>query len=244
MTFKSITLASLAAAAVLSFAPATAMADDGVAFNAGLVTDYRYRGISQSRLKPALQGGIDYTAGPFYLGAWGSTIKWLKDFAADASVEIDVYGGYKGEISKELTYDVGFLTYIYPSNSLSPNANTTEVYGALSYGPVTAKYSHSLTNTFGNADSKNSNYLDITATFEVADGWTLAPHIGRQRISGPSAGVGTYTDVSVTLSKDFKGVVPSLALVSTDADKSFYSSPVNGKFLGKTALVLGVKVNF
>ena len=47
----------------------------------------------------------------------------------------------------------------------------------------------------------------------------------------------------MTLSKDFKGIVPSIALVGTDADKVFYSSP-KGKALGKSALVLGVKYNF
>ena len=55
---------ALATTAVL---PSLAYAD--VAFNAGVVTDYRYRGISQSRLKPAVQGGVDYTQAAFYLGA-------------------------------------------------------------------------------------------------------------------------------------------------------------------------------
>jgi uncharacterized protein (TIGR02001 family) len=86
----------------------------------GAVTDYRYRGISQTRLKPALQGGVDYSAGGFYLGAWASTIKWIKDAGGDASAEIDLYGGYKGEIAKDVTFDVGVLTYQYPSNKLAP----------------------------------------------------------------------------------------------------------------------------
>jgi hypothetical protein len=47
-----------------------------------VVTDYRYRGISQTKLKPAVQGGVDYAAGGFYVGAWASTIKWIKDAAA------------------------------------------------------------------------------------------------------------------------------------------------------------------
>src|SRR5687767_7899350 len=59
-----------------------------LSFNVGAVTDYRYRGISQSRLKPALQGGVDYTHGSgFYVGAWASTIKWIKDAGGDADVE-------------------------------------------------------------------------------------------------------------------------------------------------------------
>ena len=80
---KSLSLASIAVAVAALSAVAvpsiTLAADSSVAFNVGVVTDYRYRGISQSRLQPALQGGVDFTAGAFYLGAWGSTIKWIKD---------------------------------------------------------------------------------------------------------------------------------------------------------------------
>ena len=50
-----------------------------LSFNVSLTSDYRYRGISQSRLKPAIQGGVDYALpGGFYVGAWASTIKWIK----------------------------------------------------------------------------------------------------------------------------------------------------------------------
>ena len=65
-------------ACVAAFAagvPAASFAD--VAFNVGVVSDYRYRGISQSRVKPAIQGGVDYTNGPVYLGMWASSIKWI-----------------------------------------------------------------------------------------------------------------------------------------------------------------------
>jgi uncharacterized protein (TIGR02001 family) len=239
--------ALLAVAAVLAAAaPAVSHAEDPpaspVTFNVGLTSDYRYRGISQTRLKPAVQGGIDYSNGPFYLGAWASNIKWIKDLGGDANVEIDLYGGYKGEISKELTYDVGVLTYQYPSNKLSPSANTTEIYGALTYGPATLKYSHALTNTFANPDSKNSYYLDLSAGFELSKGLTLTPHIGYQKIKGPFSGVGSYTDISLTLAKDFDGLVVSGALIATDADKSFYVA--NGKELGKTTVVVGLKYNF
>jgi uncharacterized protein (TIGR02001 family) len=234
-------LFALAAAATLSAVPAASYAD--VAFNVGVVTDYRYRGISQSRLKPALQGGVDYTNGGLYLGAWASTIKWVKDGGGDGNLEIDLYGGYKGEIMKGLGYDVGLLTYVYPGNSLPTNANTTEIYGALTYGPATLKYSHALTNTFGAPDSKNSFYLDLSASFEVFDGWMLAPHAGYQKIKGPLSDPATYSDFSLTVSKDFKGLVPSIALVATDSDKAFFVTPA-GKHTGKTALVLGLKYNF
>jgi uncharacterized protein (TIGR02001 family) len=233
--------AACAASALLAASPAqaqTAAPAASVAFNAGLTTDYRYRGISQTRLKPALQGGLDYANGPFYLGAWGSTIQWIKDGGGGASVEVDIYGGYKGQVSKELSYDIGVLTYQYPSNGLKPSANTTEIYVALTSGPVTAKYSNSTTNLFGFANSKGSGYLDLSATFEVA-GISVTPHLGRQMVK--NQGSYSYTDYSLTLSKEVSGVVWSGALIGTNT--SAYTGPGN-KDLGKPSLVLGAKINF
>jgi len=249
---KSFLAAVVVAAAAV---PGVSFAD--LSFNVGAVSDYRYRGISQSRLKPALQGGADWSNGGFYVGTWASTIKWIEDtgtiFGVDvgnADVEVDIYGGYKGEIAKGFGYDVGVLQYWYPGNklnNLSPffkNANTTEIYGALTFGPATLKYSHALTNTFGNPDSKNSYYVDLSAGFEVPWGLTITPHIGYQKIDGPYDPVASYTDYSLTVSKEFvKGLVVSLAAVGTDAEKTWYVSPSN-KFLGKTSAVLGVKYNF
>jgi len=237
MKITSLGLASIVALATL---PTAAYAQ--LAFNVGAFSDYRYRGISQTRLKPAVQGGVDFAAGGLYIGVWASSIKWIKDAGGDASVEVDLYGGYKGEVAG-LSYDVGALTYQYPSNKLSTSANTTEIYGALTFGPVTGKYSHAVTNTFGAPDSKNSYYLDLSATFDLGFA-SLTPHVGYQKYKGPVADAASYTDYAITLSKDFSGLVVSVAVVGTDADKSFYSSPINGKELGKAGVVLGVKYNF
>jgi uncharacterized protein (TIGR02001 family) len=234
------------AVAVLALAASSVFAQEAtssLSFNLGAVSDYRYRGISQTRLKPALQGGLDYAhASGFYVGAWGSTIKWIKDAGGDADAEIDVYGGYKTEVASGLTLDVGLLQYVYPSHKLAISPDTLEAYAALSWGPVTAKYSHSTSNLFGFADSKGSGYLDVTANFDLGSGFTLAPHVGHQKVRrNPAA---SYTDYSLTLAKDFSGLVVSGAVVGTDAEKSAYTSTVGSKFLGKTGVVLGLKKTF
>jgi len=226
--------------------PAAAPADP-LSFNLSVTSDYRYRGISQTRRKPALQGGADYAFDSgFYVGTWLSTIKWIKDAGGKGSVEWDIYGGYKTEVAKGLTLDVGVLQYEYVNNKLGDvegwaNANTTEIYGALTFGPVTAKYSHSLTNLFGTVDSKNSGYLDVSAALDVGGGFTLTPHVGHQTVKHWSAG--SYTDYSLTLNKDFAGLTFGAAVIGTDATKSSYSDP-NGKFNGKTQLVVSVKKTF
>lgn len=236
------TLSRLALALVA--ATATAMpvqAADSLSFNAGLTSDYRYRGISQTRLKPALQGGVDFAADSgFYVGAWGSTIKWVKDGGGDGNAEIDLYGGYKTEIASGLTLDVGVLQYVYPSNKLNPSANTFEGYGALSFGPATLKISRSFTNLFGFADSKGSMYYDLSATFDLGSGYSVTPHVGRQTVKNLSAA--SYTDYSLTLNKSIDALTLSLGVV--DAKTGVYISPVGNKDLGKRGVVLGAKYTF
>ncbi len=233
----------LVSALALSVLPSVSHAQ--LAFNAGVFSDYRYRGISQTRLKPAVQAGVDYAAGGLYVGAWASSIKWIKDAGGNANAEIDLYGGYKGDIVKDsLTFDVGVLTYQYPSNNLATKAETTEIYGALTFGPATLKYSHSVSNLFGFADSKNSGYVDLSATFDVG-GFSVVPHVGYQKVS--NNGNYSYTDYSLTVSKDFSGLVVSAAAIGTNTKKlggsPAYVSP-QGKDLGKAGLVVGLKYNF
>jgi uncharacterized protein (TIGR02001 family) len=214
--------------------------DYTLSYNVGVVTDYRYRGISQSRLKPALQGGADFAhSSGFYLGTWASTIKWIKDGGGDAKVEVDLYGGYKFAAGP-VGMDVGVLRYLYPSSSLPVNPDTTEIYVAGSYGPATLKYSHAVTNLFGFSDSKGSGYLDLSATFDLGNGWSVVPHIGHQKVK--NNGAFSYTDYSITVAKDLgNGLVASLAVVDTDNDN--YLAP-NGKNLGRSGAVLGLKYSF
>ncbi len=247
-------------------APAAAPAPaDPLSFNVGVVTEYRYRGISQSRLKPALQGGADYAfENGAYVGVWASTIKWIKDAGTIAGVdtgsaplEIDLYGGWKGEIAKDLTLDLGGLYYLYNGNKYkripgASNANTFEVYGALTYGIFTAKYSYALTNLFGTGggagaqESTESYYLDLSANIDLGGGFTLTPHIGRQQVA--KYNLYSYTDYAVTLAKDMGGGLSlTAALIQADVKKvggvAVYASPAN-KNLGKGTVVLGAKYTF
>ena len=233
-----LTIGAMPAMAQQAAAPAEAVAP--LSFNLGLTSDYRYRGISQSRVKPALQGGADYAfESGFYVGTWASTINWIKDGGGNGNVEIDLYGGYKTEVAKGLTLDVGVLQYYYPSNKLSPSADTFEVYGALSFGPVTAKYSQSTGNLFGFANSSSSGYVDLSATFDLGEGFSLVPHIGHQSVKNSSKF--DYTDYSLAISEDYAGLSFTGAIIG--ADTNAYVGPSN-KNLAKSGLVLTVKKTF
>jgi uncharacterized protein (TIGR02001 family) len=243
--------AKLAALLSLLFASGALMAqttkppepDYTLSANIGAVTDYRYRGISQTRLKPAIQGGADFAhKSGFYIGTWASSIKWIKDAGGDANAEVDLYGGYKFTTGP-VGLDVGVLRYLYPGSSLPINPDTTELYIAGTWGPATLKYSHAVTNLFGFADSKNSYYVDLNATFELPwYGLTLTPHLGHQSVNNNSAS--SYTDWSLTLGKDFgNGFSASLAYVDTSTDA--YRGPAPDlKNLGKATAVLGVKYTY
>ena len=235
-----LAIGSLTSVAQAQTAPAAP--ESTLSYNVGVTTDYRYRGISQSRLQPALQGGVDYAdKSGFYVGAWASSIKWIKDAGGNGNTEVDLYGGYKGAVG-EVAYDLGFLRYEYPSNKLAVSANTNEVYGAATFGPATLKYSHAVSNLFGFANSKNSYYLDLSAAFDLGDGFSLVPHVGYQSVK--NNGAYSYTDYALTLGKDLgNGLSASAALVGTDADKAMYYTPA-GKFTGKSGLVVGLKYAF
>jgi uncharacterized protein (TIGR02001 family) len=209
--------------------------------NVALTSDYRYRGLSQSRLAPALQGGADYTHNPsgLYAGVWGSTIKWIDDIGGDSLIEIDLYGGKRGEIAPSITYDVGGLYYVYPSDGLQTKATTFEVYGQVGWGPGYIKYSHATTNLFGTADSKGSGYLDIGANVEIASGLTLNIHAGHQRVANNS--IYSYSDYKVGVTKDFGVAAVSLALIKAQTDQFF--TP-HGKNLGRSGAVLTVSKTF
>ena len=236
---------ALASAGTAMAQTAPAAPESSLSFNVGAVNEYRYRGLSQSRLDPALQGGVDYAdKSGAYIGVWGSSIKWIKDAGGKAGTEVDIYGGYKFTVG-DVGYDVGFLRYEYSGNAMAAvtgaNANTNELYGAATVGPATLKYSRSTGNLFATAGSKGSGYFDLSATFDMGDGYSLTPHLGRQIVKGSS--FYSYTDYALTLGKDLgNGLAASAALIGTNANTGAYS--YGTKQLGKAGLVVGIKYAF
>ena len=241
-------------AGTAAMAQTTAPAPDyTLSYNVGVTSDYRFRGISQTTFDPALQAGADFAhKSGFYLGVWGSNVSWLRNFsgASDGALEVDLYGGYKGEISKDFAYDLGVITFQYPGNktanvsATAVNANTTEIYGALTYSIVTAKFSQSTGNFVANANSSGSQYFEVAANFDLGSGFSLSPHVGRQTIPNQTNNAGDYTDYSLTLAKDFgNGLTASIAAIGTDAKDAFYKV---GRFdnLGKDTVVVGLKYSF
>jgi len=218
--------------------------------NVTVVNDYRYRGISQSNFKPAIQGGFDYAhESGFYIGNWNSSISWISDSYANsylgtassvsAPIEMDFYGGYKKEFFGEgFASDFGVLQYYYPTSGLpngAINPNTTELYAAQNFalGPVTgfAKFSYAVSNTFANYNSRGSYYPDLTVNYDTGIwGLALNGHVGYQYIAGnisatssvSNSNLYSYTDWKAGLTKDFGGGLSgAIAYVGTNAKTSY-----------------------
>lgn len=256
------------AIALISAATAAIAQDKGpepdysVTYNIGAVTDYRVRGIAQTDFRPAVQGGVDFAhKSGFYLGTFASNVNWVKDFngATKGNIEVDLYGGFKDSITSDISFDAGIISYQYPSNNSGAagtpgagafaNASTTEVYLMLTYKVVNLKYNRSVTNFLGNLDSKGSQYVDLNASFDLGNSFSLTPHVGRQMIpnQGDGGNKGDYTDYSLSVAKDFgNGAVVTLTALGTNTKKgsgTFYHD-FGDRDLGKSTATLGVKYSF
>jgi len=260
--------AAFAQTAPAAEAPAAPEASP-ITANVSLTSDYRYRGISQSNLKPAIQGGFDYAhESGFYIGNWNSSITWVNNLSPSVSsgVEMDFYAGFKKDLIAEgFATDIGVLQYYYPTsgNFVSPNVNpnTTEIYAAQNFttGPVTGflKFSYAVTNTFGNQNSSGSFYPDLTANYDTGIwGLALNAHVGYQYIAGTPTGsttsnssVYSYTDWKFGVTKDFGGGLSlAAAYIGTNAKKIdglyAYSNPTTNKNNGGNTGVLTLTKTF
>ncbi len=183
----------------------------------GFTTDYAFRGVSQSDEELAVQGSFDYSHDSgLYLGAWGSSV----DFT-DADLEVDLYGGYTGELGGGLTFDVGGIYYYYPGARDSLNYDFFEVALALGYDFEAAAVSAAVNYSpeyFGDSGDAvyYAGYVDVPLPYD----FTLSGHVGYQTIDDNAAfGLEDYVDYSVGVGYSFEGFDLALQFVDTDLDE-------------------------
>lgn len=221
-------LRSLAvAAAFLSFAGiAVVHADEATAGpvtgNVALTSDYMFRGLTQSWGRPAIQGGADYASpNGFAAGFWGSSIS-DRSYPGGA-MELDLYASYGQSFDGDWSWRAGLYGYVYPGANLdhaglpSRSLNTAEANALLGWKQFTLKYNRALTDYFGVdteqgylGDSKGTDYLQLDASFPLADVWSLALHAGhthyRTHLAAPLANGArdpSYSDFGATLKYQF-----------------------------------------
>lgn len=216
---------TIAAAALVALSLTASAA--GLSYNIGAVSLYKSRGVDQEfkdkDFRPAIQGGVDYDFGNgFYLGNWNSTGKF-----GEANLEIDLYGGYKGEIAKDVGYDVGYIHYVYPNEG---GFNSGEIYGGLSYGPFSAKM------YYGTRDGVNKGMVYTTAgyTLPLTDALALKASVGVRNKKA-----GDFADYSLGVAYDLGN---SLSVSATLAGATKQSDATDGE--RDDRLILGVTKGF
>ncbi|MEX2963489.1 TorF family putative porin [Microbulbifer sp. TYP-18] len=214
---------ALAAAILTTGVSATATAAESgisVSANLGLVTDYKFRGVSQTDGGAAIQGGADLELeNGFYLGTWASQV----DFAwggDETDYEQDFYGGYTGEFSTGVGYDLGYIYYAYHGSDRDEDYQ--EVYGSIAISNLTlgAAYSDDYW-----AGTGKFLYAYGEFGFELPAALSLDFHLGANLFEeeGFLFGADSYVDYSLTLSRAFGGLSLSASLVGTDiSDRECY----------------------
>lgn len=167
-----------ALAAFLTAGAASAQSAPEVAWNLGAVSDYVFRGYSQTLEDPAIQGGVDATIGALYVGAWASNV----DFGDDTNAEVDLYGGYRGEAAG-FAFDVGAVGYAYVNAPAGADYDYVELKAAASraIGPATFGAAVYWSPDFFGLD-KEATYVEANAAFAPADKWTVSAAVGHQSL--------------------------------------------------------------
>lgn len=231
---------AMASAQTAAPAAAAPTPEHTITGNVGLFSEYRFRGISQTFAKPAIQGGFDYShASGIYLGNWNSNVSSGAGFPA-GNIEMDFYGGWKKSWD-DWGLDVGFIYYYYPGTDANAASGTTlvnpkngqihngkvdnkELYVGGSWKWLSAKYYYSLGDYFSAPGTKGSNYLDVAATYDMGNGWGLVGHFGSFRMKNWSTGTdathANYSDWKLGVTKDLGGWIFGASYIDTNSKGS------------------------
>lgn len=222
---------------------AAARAEDvpPVTGNVAVVSDYLFRGLTQTWGRPAIQGGADYSQpSGFAAGTWASSVS-DKSYPG-GSMEWDVYASFGRPIDQDWSWRVGAYAYLYPGANLdeaglaSRSFNTVEANAALTWRQFTLKYNRSLTDYFAadreqgyEGDTHGTSYVQLDAAFPLDDAWSLALHAGHThytaRLSTPlptGARDASYSDFSASVKYQFATHWSVSGGVSHATDGPFY----------------------
>lgn len=220
-------VASVSAPVLAQTAPPSAFTITG---GATLTSDYRFRGISQSDKRVAIQGTltVSHSSG-FYVGTWGSSID---DYIANGGdAEVDLFGGFKKTFNGT-TVDVGMLYYYYPgsgginSDFFEPYANVSHTFGpvGVKVGTNFAWKQHGLASVHSRDDAFYL-YGELSAAIPKT-GLTITGHVGHSFDRDYITFSRPYTDWTLTAAYTLKQFTISGSYV--DTDRHFHSYPLGG----------------
>jgi len=268
------TILTLSVAAALAAPTLAAAADPSpVSGNMSIVSDYRFRGISQTYEGPAIQGGIDYShPSGIYVGNWNSNVA-SQQFPLGSGIEMDFYAGWKTSLG-DIGIDIGTIYYYYPRAEWNEDAGSTtgdadfnnwEIYFGASWKWLSAKFFYALTDYFGLADEQGGSwithrdtgvpigqrgssdgtwYLDLSATYPLNKQLSIIAHYGMLEVKNYSEL--DYKDWKLGVTYDLNGWILGLSYVDSDADEAYYYAAGSDgvKETGKSTVVLSVSKTF
>ena len=259
MNIKAVVLAVLSLGSIGVACAEEAKSDWTFTGNAGLFSDYRFRGFTQTNYRPAFQGGFDLAhSSGLYVGNWNSNVE--QALYRGASLEMDYYGGYKYAVG-DVNLDVGGIYYYYPTSNTQfygadKQAYQTELYFGASYGEFSAKFSYGLSNFFGAGDGTSTKtdgnyYVDLGYAHDLGNGLGVNAHYGYQYVkNGTDLGFvsNSVSDYRLGVTKDVGGWIVGATLVATSKKDFAYTgnsvADGNPKGAGKTSVVLSVVKSF
>lgn len=214
--FAALLLAATAATATPALAQEEAADSITLAGSAGLVSQYRFRGISLSDEELAAQAGISAThESGFYVGTWASSLAGFGSFGG-SNVELDVYGGYSTALSESTTVDVGLLWYLYPGTD---GTDYAEPYASIktTFGAATAKLGVAYApdqDAIGSGDNLYV-YGDLSTGFAESP-VVVKAHLGYSTGDSGLTPTGDYLDWLVGADFTWKSLTFGVAYVDTD----------------------------
>lgn len=249
------------AVAILAVVPTLASAQTGAPArsewsftgNMSLVSDYRFRSISQTYKLPAVQGGFDlgHAAG-FYAGTWASNVSG-NQYPGGSGMELDLYSGYRFDLARGIALDLGLIYYAYPDakTGAGKKFTTTEVYGGVSMGNLSAKLNYAISDNFGLNDSDGSFYLDVGYIHPLSKTTSVVLHVGHRSVSNGTRGGAPdpdYTDYKIGFTAEAAGLNWGIAYIGNNArDRAYtvrHATDGSTKVVAKDTIVLSVGKTF
>jgi uncharacterized protein (TIGR02001 family) len=207
----------LAGVLLMAAIPVTSQAE--ITFNTGVVSNYLFRGVTQTDDRAAVQGGIDYEAGSgFYAGTWASNI----DFDG-AGYELDLYLGFATELDNGLGLDIGYVYYAYP-DATPDGIDFGEIYASISFGALSGGLAYTV-----HSDNKDDLfdtgdlYLHVGVDFELPADLSLglvAGYYDFKNDGKPWIGDASYMHLGASLSRELE----ALGEISFNVDYADISS--------------------
>jgi len=205
-----------------------------VSGNAALLSDYRFRGVSLTEDRPALQASVNYDhSSGLFVGGLVSNVRIDPDVVG---LSAQIYGGYTRPIGERAAWDIGAVTYVFPHASMGPDYDYTEAFVGGSFDALSTRLYYT-NRYFGGGQAV---YLELDASRPINDRITLIGHVGylgldQSRDAPYNNQPSGLVDFLVGINVDLSGFTLGLSVVGTNARQN--ACPTGSGNCGTTGVI-------